>query len=74
MSVIGEQLDPSGSDVCGMSIIKKHCGARIEVWIRDAEDLRTIATVGRRIRKLNLIRENDDIEFRKHGGDVIYTL
>lgn len=74
MCVIGEQLDPTGSDVCGISVIKKHCGARIEVWVRDAENLRSMAIVGRRIRRLNLIRENDEIEFRKHGGDVIYTL
>ena len=49
-------------------------GARIEVWVKDAEDKESIATVGRRLRALNLVESKEHFEFRKHGGEVIYPL
>ena len=71
LAVVGEQLDPSGSVICGVSMIMKTKGARIEVWVKDAEDKESIATVGRRLRALNLVESKEYFEFRKHGGEVI---
>ena len=60
--------------ICGVSMIMKTKGARIEVWVKDAEDKESIATVGRRLRALNLVESKEYFEFRKHGGEVIYPL
>ena len=60
--------------ICGVSMIMKTKGARIEVWVKDAEDKESIATVGRRLRALNLVESKEYFEFRKHGGAVIYQL
>ena len=55
-------------------MVMKTKGARIELWVKDAEDKAAIATVGRRLRALNIIESKENIEFRQHGGDVIYQL
>lgn len=74
LSAIGEQVDPQGSSVCGISMVMKPKGARVEVWVKDAEDKLSVAAIGRGIRKLNIVEVKENIEFRKHGGDVIYQL
>lgn len=67
-------MDPLGSCICGISMVMKAKGARVEVWVKNAEDKAAIATIGRRLRALNIVEPKEMIEFRKHGGDVIYQL
>lgn len=55
-------------------MVMKPKGARVEVWVKDAEDKLSVAAIGRGIRKLNIVEVKENIEFRKHGGDVIYQL
>ena len=74
LSAIGEELDPLGTFICGISMVMKAKGARVEIWVKDVEDKSAIATVGRRLRALNIVEPKENIEFRKHGGDVIYQL
>lgn len=74
LSVIGESLDPSGSSICGVSMVMKQKGARVEIWMKSTEDTSAVATVGRRIRELNVADKKEKLEFRKHMGDVMYVL
>ena len=67
--MIGESLDPSGASICGVSMVMKQKGARVEVWMKSTED-----TVGRRIRELNVADKKEKLEFRKHMGEVMYVL
>lgn len=72
--MVGETLDPTGNSVCGISMVMKQKGARIELWMKSAEDVAAIATVGRRLRQLNVVDKKEKLEFRKHMGDVMYVL
>ena len=74
LATIGEQLDPLGNFITGISMVMKTKGARIEIWVKNIEDKAAIATVGRKIRALNIVEAKETIEFRKHGGDEIYQL
>ena len=49
-------------------------GARVEVWMKSTEDTSAVATVGRRIRELNVADKKEKLEFRKHMGEVMYVL
>ena len=42
--------------------------------MKSAEDVAAIATVGRRLRQLNVVDKKEKLEFRKHMGDVMYVL
>ena len=42
----------------------------MEVWVKNVEDTSVIATIGRRLRSLNIAEKKEKLEFRKHGGDV----
>ena len=55
-------------------MVMKTKGARIEIWVKNIEDKAAIATVGRKIRALNIVEAKETIEFRKHGGDEMYQL
>jgi translation initiation factor 4E (EIF-4E) len=70
LSTIGESLDPSGNSICGISYVMKGKTARMEVWVKNVEDTSVIATIGRRLRSLNIAEKKEKLEFRKHGGDV----
>lgn len=70
LSVIGETIDPSGESLCGVSFVMKNKSARIELWVKNVEDKSVIATIGRRLRALNIADKKEKLEFRKHGGDV----
>ena len=70
LSTIGESLDPSGNSICGISYVRKGKTARMEVWVKNVEDTSVIATIGRRLRSLNIAEKKEKLEFRKHGGDV----
>ena len=72
--MVGETLDPTGNSVCGISMVMKQKGARVEVWMKSTEDTSAVATVGRRIRELNVADKKEKLEFRKHMGDVMYVL
>lgn len=48
-------------------------GGRVEVWMKDVSDKGAIATVGQRLRALNVIEKKEKLEFRKHGGEVMYV-
>ena len=72
--MLGETLDPTGNSVYGISMVMKQKGARIELWMKSAEDVAAIATVGRRLRQLNVVDKKEKLEFRKHMGDVMYVL
>ncbi|KAK8792648.1 hypothetical protein WA171_004611 [Blastocystis sp. BT1] len=74
LSVIGESMDPSGESVCGVSVVMKNKGGRIEVWVKNVEDKCVIASIGRRLRSLNVVDKKEKVEFRKHGGEVLYVL
>ena len=68
--VLGESLDPNGLSICGVSLVLKAKSARVEVWLKDVNDKNAIATIGRRLRGLNVAEKKEKVEFRKHGGDV----
>lgn len=70
LSVIGETVDPSGESVCGVSVVVKGKGCRIEVWVKNVEDRCAIASIGRRLRSLNVVDKKEKVEFRKHGGEM----
>ena len=72
--MVGETLDPTGNSVCGISMVMKQKGARVEVWMKNTEDTSAVATVGRRIRELNVADKKEKLEFRKHMGEVMYVL
>ena len=72
--MVGETLDPTGNSVCGISMVMKQKGARVEVWMKSTEDTSAVATVGRRIRELNVADKKEKLEFRKHMGEVMYVL
>ena len=72
--MLGETLDPTGNSVCGISMVMKQKGARVEVWMKSTEDTSAVATVGRRIRELNVADKKEKLEFRKHMGEVMYVL
>ncbi len=63
-------MDPSGESVCGVSVVMKNKGGRIEVWVKNVEDKCVIASIGRRLRSLNVVDKKEKVEFRKHGGEV----
>ena len=63
-------MDPSGESVCGESVVMKNKGGRIEVWVKIVEDKCVIASIGRRLRSLNVVDKKEKVEFRKHGGEV----
>ena len=73
LSVLGETIDPTGSSICGISFLMKAKGGRVEVWMKDISDKGAIATVGKRLRALNVIEKKEKLEFRKHGGEVMYV-
>ena len=70
LAVIGETLDPTGNTICGVSMVMKGKTARVEIWTKSVEDVTVIATIGRRLRALNIAEKKEKLEFRKHGGDV----
>ena len=70
LSVIGETIDPTGNAICGVSMVMKSKTARVEVWMKNVEDTSVIATIGRKLRALNIAEKKEKLEFRKHGGDV----
>lgn len=70
LSIIGETIDPSGESVCGVSLVVKNKSGRIEVWVKNIDDKCVIASIGRRLRSLNVVEKKEKLEFRKHGGDV----
>ena len=72
--MLGESLDPSGASICGVSMVMKQKGARVEVWMKSTEDTSAVATVGRRIRELNVADKKEKLEFRTHMGEVMYVL
>lgn len=74
LSILGETIDPTGSSICGISFLMKAKGGRVEVWMKDVSDKGAIATVGQRLRALNVIEKKEKLEFRKHGGEVKYVI
>lgn len=63
-------MDPTGNSICGVSMVMKNKTARVEVWVKNVEDKSVVATIGRRLRALNIAEKKEKVEFRKHNGDV----
>ncbi|KAK8795676.1 hypothetical protein WA158_000333 [Blastocystis sp. Blastoise] len=60
---IGEQLDPTGSNICGVSfIMKKKDSSRLEIWTKDCTKKDVIASIGKRIRDYKLVTPETKIE------------
>ncbi|MBW0463837.1 hypothetical protein O181_003552 [Austropuccinia psidii MF-1] len=69
LGLVGEQIDIN-DDICGAVVATRPRGNRIQIWIRDKENVEKINGLGKRLINLLEINENTgvSVEFSPHSG------